>query len=374
MFRRYLIDLGILMFLLSIVARDAQGVVQFTLTDLGTLGGDESLATDINKSGQVVGSAQTTDGQFHAFLYSGSGPMQDIGTLGGSSSEATSINDSGQVAGYAYVDSFVYHAFRYTGTGPMQDLGTLDGSLSQAHGISNSGQVVGEGTAAGGRQIHAFLYDGGGPMQDLWLTEQTYAYGVNNSGKVVGAAFASNGSSYAFISDGSGPKDNLGTLPGGSSSYALCINDIDQVAGAADDANGYRHAFLYDGSGPIQDIGALSSEHESEANGINSYGHVVGWSYLTDGAPLARVIDSRAFLYNGNTMTDLNALIDSTLGWTLQHAMAINDTGQIVGYGINSAGTTHAFLLTPIPEPSTLALFSIGTMSLLAYARRYRWA
>jgi probable HAF family extracellular repeat protein len=54
-----------------------------------------------------------------------------------------------------------------------------------------------------------------------------------------------------------------------------------------------------------------------------------------------------AFLYNQGTMIDLNAQIAATLGWTLNSATAINDFGQIVGYGSNARGTTQSFLLTP---------------------------
>ena len=46
-------------------------------------------------------------------------------------------------------------------------------------------------------------------------------------------------------------------------------------------------------------------------------------------------------------MTDLNTVIPATSGWQLLQAVSINDRGQIVGSGINAAGQTHGFLLTP---------------------------
>jgi hypothetical protein len=46
----------------------------------------------------------------------------------------------------------------------------------------------------------------------------------------------------------------------------------------------------------------------------------------------------------------------------------INDAGQIVGYG-KYGGETRAFLLTPIPEPSMLAMAALG---LLIGVRRLR--
>ena len=70
------------------------------MTDLGTLGGDESWAWGINALGQVVGWSEIEPGSdvHHAFLWEKS-MMTDLGTLGGQNSLGYAINALGQVAG-----------------------------------------------------------------------------------------------------------------------------------------------------------------------------------------------------------------------------------------------------------------------------------
>lgn len=84
---------------------------------------------------------------------------------------------------------------------------------------------------------------------------------------------------------------------------------------------------------------------------------------------------SRAFLFTGaagagGVMTDLDTLIDPASGWTLDEATGISDIGFITGYGTNPMGETHAFLLTPTPEPSGWVVLGLGALGLCGLARR----
>jgi hypothetical protein len=67
----------------------------------------------------------------------------------------------------------------------------------------------------------------------------------------------------------------------------------------------------------------------------------------------------------------LNTLLDPLSGWSLSVATAINDAGQIVGAGMLE-GQTHAFLLTPVPEPSAFLLIAMAATALIPLAQHRR--
>jgi probable HAF family extracellular repeat protein len=311
----------------------------YTLVDLGTLGGRGSWATAINGAGQVVGASHAPGGQQHAFLYT-SGRMIDLGTLGGSRSDATGIDASGRVVGTSRTpEDAEWRAFLYGGT-QMRDLGTLGGSDSFANAISSTGAVVGLAqTAASGQR--AFFFDGSS-MQDLGTLGGGYsrAAGVNAAGQVIGESSTHDGKQRAFRY-GPGGMIDLGTL-GGSYSSAYGINSLGHVVGVSLLAGETpaSHAFLCDDTG-MYDLGTLGGNW-SLAKAINASGQVVGSSYAPDGS-------IRAFIYSGyraGRMEDLNAHIPHGTGWLLAGANAINDAGQVVGYGY-LGGQMRAFLLTP---------------------------
>jgi probable HAF family extracellular repeat protein len=128
--------------------------VYYTVTDLGTLGGNYSAGHGINASGQVVGFSFPPDNvYFNAFLYS-NGKMQNLGTFG-TFSYGYAINDSGQVAGSSQTNGGQEHAFLYS-NGHLQDLGTFGGHYSYGFDINASGQVVGTAGISENPR-HAFL-------------------------------------------------------------------------------------------------------------------------------------------------------------------------------------------------------------------------
>ncbi len=355
---------------LSIVTGNVFGV-QYTVTDLGANVGiyTSSVAYDINDSGQIVGYSASADYRYQrAFLYSGS-TMTDLGRLdGGTVAMAKGINNSGQVVGMSSTaGSANGHAFLYSGS-TMVDLGTNGGVQSVANAINNRGHLVGSFQESDGC-YYGFLYDGSQtfelPVLGGIYTRGT-AKGINDSGQIIGYSYpASGGGGHAFLYSDSTITD-LGTL-GGTMSQANGINNSGQVVGMSylAGAQGY-HAFLYSGS-TMTDLGTVGGIYTfaSQAMDINDSGQIVGRCHA-DNSPS----NTHAFIYSNGTMTDLNTLIEPNSGWTLSDATAINNSGWIVGYGIDPTGHRGAFLLTPVPEPSTFVFIGVAAVSLAVHTHR----
>ena len=92
---------------------------QFTVRDLGTLGGTLSHANSINEQGEVAGVAQNAAGEPRAFLWRAGQGMRSLGTLGGSQSRARGINDRTEVVGFSEIrpGSPVTRAFLWSEAG-----------------------------------------------------------------------------------------------------------------------------------------------------------------------------------------------------------------------------------------------------------------
>lgn len=338
--------------LAGIASGQAGGV--YSVKDLGPMtdvaGRTESGPNGLNAGG-VVSAVNAVNGFYRGFLYNGT--WTNLGTLGGIESLAAGLNDSGGVVGYSLTASGVTHGFLWSAGGidgvpsnpQMKDIGGLGEGTTQAYGINNPGQITGYFDVVANSKLrqHAFVW-ANGMMTDIGALlgglPNSFGYGINNLGHVTGAAYnASYSTPRGFFYNGTSAGE-IGGL-GGSDTTGLAINDADQITGYATTADGFEHAFLYSGSA-MKDLGTLGG-HYSYGLGINQDGAVVGGSYLD-------LKDSiyHAFIWSNNVMLDLNALLDDTgAGWVLAEARAINGAGQIVGSG-TVGGANHIFLLTPV--------------------------
>jgi probable HAF family extracellular repeat protein len=327
----------------------------YNLTDLGTLpAGDVSAAYGINNSGQVVGYS-VVGGTTIATLWSG-GTAIALGMLPGANySIALAINNSGPAVGDTEIAGAPGIATLWSSNGTATNLGALPGgTFSVAVAINNAGEVVGNSDYAGNtsEQGQATSWTDGTPTALGTLSGDQYssAAGINATGEIVGG---SNGNhvSHATVWN-SGAIAELKP----EFDFAEAINNIGQIVG--DIGN---EAVLWSG-GTLTELETLPGAQGANPLAINNAGQIVGISDTSGG-------NEYATLWEGNNAIDLNDRVTSSgIGWMLEYAEGINDSGEIVGWGINPQGQTDAFLLTPctrcqiavVPESPTWSMMLLG--------------
>ena len=77
----------------------AFGTTIYSLTDLGTLGGNSSTGPAINDNGKATGSSTLPGGQTRACLWDNVAGMQNLGTAGSGNSNGKDINNNDQIVG-----------------------------------------------------------------------------------------------------------------------------------------------------------------------------------------------------------------------------------------------------------------------------------
>jgi len=349
---------------------------RYLITDLGTLedSRDVTFGLGLNAAGQAVGTGRTTTGSRPQIAFRWDrGEMVNLGTLVDSTfSRAFTLNSAGFAVGEAFTSPATGEQSRAILWAPDGTLTDLGGFVSGgvANGINDSNVVVGTSTqaTAQGNAIRAFRWEDGA-LQDLGtlstvVNAQSRGNRINAAGHVVGSSHTDvmhEGSrvTHAFLWR-DGVLTDLGSLgddPDEHFSTALELNDVGQVVGEAvvgevTTSSGHlavQHAFLWE-NGEMTDLGTLGTLRHSRATDINNLGQIVGHSTQIVGSSSS----ARAVTWENGGIQDLNDLIPLNTRWVLQTAEAINDRGEIIGYG-TYVGQTRAYLLTPIdPAPTNL--------------------
>ena len=319
---------------LCLPASSVQSGPKYDIIDLGELiGGTGSQANALNNRGEVVG--RYHDGSYdRAFLWSG-GIMSELPGYSGLNNTADDINDSGSIVGTSQTSGVSVYAVLWS-NGIVSAIG---GDVSWAKAINDRGDIIGQTYVRSDpfNTTSAFFKPAGGAMMPLGPVGRTSCEvkDINNSGLVVGFCPSDE---HAFVYDGTS-FIYLGK-PGGSNwSIALAVNDFGDIAGTANfphptNVYGTSRAVLYK-----NDVWTdISGGAPSMCIAMNNKGDIVG----TIGSP-----PQTAVVWKNLQMQTLNSLIEPTSGWsTLTIPTDINDSGQIVGVGIRN-GQGHAFLMSP---------------------------
>jgi probable HAF family extracellular repeat protein len=353
----------------------------YFIEEISPLPGQEDVhyfAHDINDNGDVLASAQPFSGFQHYPFVVTSGGIQalDVSASAGYV-RARAINNNGVVVGHYHNG----HAFKYD-SGTWSMVPGMQGSYSHAFDINDAGTIVGSTTFAEGTgDWRAFRLIEGGVPEDLGSIDNRYsdAAAVNESNEVAGTSstdYGSDGSKaeHAFIFKNNNGLVDIGTFDdadpwslnntesmtkgSGLAGTKGGINDHGEIVGWAGDLNyGNNRAFFSTGKkvqgdyelvnlGALPGIGATSHAYD-----INNDGMVVGWSSAVSYYCCAAIFTGGEVHYLGDRVTNMG-------DWeSLQKAIAINASGQIVGIGRKfGENGDRAFRLTPVTGTLPVAI------------------
>ena len=262
-------------------------------TSLGTLGGQESVASGINDNGLIAMSAQ--DSQAHwrpaSYLITG-GTATSLPTLGGVQG-AAAVCSNGNIAGWSDLANGLTHATLWA-NGNTFDYGTLGGPTSQFMGVSDQGMAVG------------------------WSTLSDKQSTPTNKGNI-----------YRAVKMGTNQKLSSLGEPYMARPYPTTF------------AGGYKgFTWKYWDRGNMVSASVVGIDCKANAAQGNT---IVGTAMLYT---LERGLVSRAVAWINGAFYDLTNVAHAS-GWTFLNAWGVNKNGQIVGQGFAPNGGMMAFRLDP---------------------------
>ncbi|MCC6362654.1 MAG: hypothetical protein IT165_03970 [Bryobacterales bacterium] len=368
---------------------------QYKVTDLGTLGGNASIAYGANNSGAIAGTANLPSQVSHGFLWS-NGKMTDLGTLGGLNSATTNPNGAGQLTVIAETakpdpdrEDFCGWGTHQTclaaiwNDGKLTALPTLGGNNAAGVVMNERGQTVGASetttrdSACPSPQVFRFLpafWDAhAATVRALPLPAGDtvgVAIGINDRGDAVGTTGTCDNTIVSAVGLLFGPRAVLWRKNGPATTLghgvAASINNRGDVTGGSPVSEHEVHGFLWTSELGMLDLGTVGNDTSSFPTMINNSGQITGGSCDPD-------MNCRAFVWDPatTTMIDLNELAAGGPGLHLIFASWITEAGDVVGQAVDTkTGDLHAFLATPIRGGSTATVTSVPNAAPLPFTAR----
>ena len=340
---------GVAALIAAVLANDVRaGSAVYAVTELGTLGGSESIAYGLNDTSQVVGASQTSTGAFHAFVWN-DGAMLDLGTLGGETSRAWAINNAGVIVGESHLvgqsGDANFKAFIYQNR-QMTALPTLGGTWSAAYDINDSGVIA--GLSYNTLQREQAVTWSSGVITNIAVSggatdQRTRAYGINNAGQAAGWGYTPLGgpnNAFRYINN---QIQQIGGFGQFQNAEAYDIGESGIVVGSsAPMSGGDWVAAIWLPANPTVPVllGTLPNFPLAQLDDINGKNQAVGRAYINN-------IESRAIYYDGQSLHDLNDFLPDDFVGELVDAREINESG-VIAATASSGGVLRAVLLSPV--------------------------
>jgi len=362
--------------------------LEYVVTELGSLGGNEAAGISINNRGLVAGYASLPgDSVIHATIWR-DGTLTDLQTLGGPNSAVLwpVKNNHGLVVGVTetadldplneqwscslFFPSTTGHTCRgfVWEDGEMRELSTHGGTHGFATAANNRGLVVGwaetsefDPTCAGEAGRNQQL----GFVGALWDTRDgdrihelpplpgdsaSTGNAINGRGQVAGISGDCDQAVGRFSAKRmalweNGVPTEIPSLGGETWNTPMAINDRGVVVGFANPEGSVgpllvARPFVWTRQGGTDDLGTLDGDTQGQALGINNAGQIAGLSRGPGGFT--------AVVWHGGQITDLN-LVSPGYDGHLLFANDINEDGVLTGAAISvESGEVVAFVATPI--------------------------
>lgn len=238
----------------------------------------KSFASGVNQSEGIVGSsANTVGGSSVPVRWAPGGWSPSFLNLnGGTIGNAYNINVAGQIIGLAGTP-YELHAIVWEGD-IRTDLSTFGGNVSQGLDVNAAGVVVGASRYLGSSNDRAFVWAKPGPMIQLPdAGHQSFASAINDAGVIVGWVWSPNGTRAVrwlppATIGGSYTMEDLGLF----NSFAYDINNAGEIVGQYQPGSDIQGFYWIDGR--TKNLPGLTLPAGAGARAINENGDIAGWS------------------------------------------------------------------------------------------------
>ncbi len=251
------------------------------LSDLGSLGGQKVSAIGINNNGWIVGSSTLADNTtYRAFLWRPGLGMVPVGPVDGF---ANDINDAGVVVGHYYDQEFGRRGFRWeNGVTTVVEYaagGTdLEWRKFLPTQINNNGVITGDNRDQAARWVNGTVTIAG--------TGGAWSGGINAAGDVTVTTYSPTESAFVWKADGA--TRPLQVPAGADRVWPTGINaDGDAVGSANTGNNNIMRAVYWSETGVVHSLPSLVPGGQAGATRVNNSSQVVGWAHLADGTTRA---------------------------------------------------------------------------------------